>query len=275
MLRVAVCGLIVCASGAVSYGAFTAITHTGSNAALISSNELQSLTLGGVSYSRSQLTQIQLTSYVAGSASSLLLANTGSALNAELTRTAAERRALLEDDWRVDTGIINPSGNAGSVGAMFDTPVRNTPGPDLIFMEIQTAGPADAFDVTINGVTKTVLGTDYGAVGSYTTDSDLLSTRNSGNTGDITATDLATLLSTRIRIANVSIVQGIFAVGIDFSDFGVPLNATVSSFTYDSNGSTNLVDPVLIVGVPEPASLALLGCGASLLLRRRVSRSRS
>lgn len=249
-----------------SSGAVVPISGSGANSTAIGSHELQTLTLNNRVFTRSELTQVTLTSFVGGGTGVLLVSDTGQSNGANITRTAAQRRALLEDDWRFDTGIINPSTDAGAVGVSFKTPVVNGPGTDLVLFEIQTGTP-DAFDITINGVKLTVTGAGYGNTGYTTSNADVLNTRNSDNTGNITVSTLAGLLSAPLQVGSNNIAQTAYGVGIDFSDFNVPLNQTVTSFTVDSNGAT--FDPVLIVGVPEPTTFAAMVLLGIPLLRRR------
>lgn len=207
---------------------------------------LDSVTLNGQTYGVSSLVQISLTAYNGATASVLLQQNGG-----PTNPSAQERRDFLETDWRGDTGIINPSINAGSVQADFGAPVRNIPGVDMFFYEINGATTGDPFDITINGTSMLVSGSDYGDSGQNTMSADVLGL-------GFTPATLTAVLNSTATLGTSNIAQNILGVGIDFSDFGVALGDTISSFSYDSNASGSTVDPVIIAAVPEPHTCALI-----------------
>lgn len=230
------------------------------NYGTFSGETLQSITLNGVTYSTDALINISLTAF-SGASQSVLLTKNGASTNP----TAQERRDFLETDWHADTGIINPSATAGSVQADFDSPVLNRAGADMFLYEINgTASQGDPFQITINGTTLTVSGTDYGDSGVSTSLDDVL------QINPIPAT-LNDLLNDNSTLGATSISQNILGVGIDFSDFGVADGATVSSFSYDSDSSASF-DPVIVAAVPEPGTYALMMSSLVILgivLRRR------
>lgn len=222
---------------------------------------LDSVTLNGVTYATSQLTQIELTAF-RGQSSSVLLQQDGGPTNP----TAQQRRDFLETDWRGDTGIINPSTTADSVAANFKSPVINIAGPDMFVYEINTSS-ADPFQIRINGVQLTVNSGDYGNSGADTLNDDVLMLSS-------TPTDLNGLLTLSSSLGSTNISQNIVGVAIDFSDFGVALGASVSSFSFNSTGSQTF-DPVIIAAVPEPRTYALLvsvlALGYAIWRRRSAS----
>lgn len=227
--------------------AFTPLGTSGNdpnNYGSFSGSELTAITLNGKTYTTAQMTQIELTAFV-GAAAGVLLQQDGMAPNP----TAQQRRDFLETDWRGDTGIINPSSASDSVAANFKTPVVNIDGPDMFVYEINTSG-ADPFQIRINGVQLTVNSGNYGNSGADTSNDDVLSL-----TG--TPANLNQLLTLNASVTSSNISQNILGVGIDFSDFGVALGDTVSSFTFNSFGS-NTFDPVIIAAVPEPQTYAQL-----------------
>lgn len=233
------------ANDPLNYGSFTG-------------SVLDSVTLNGITYSTSQLTQIELTAF-AGANGSVLLQQDGATSNP----TAQERRDFLETDWRGDTGIINPSTSNDSVMANFNTPVTNVVGPDMFLYEI-TSDTADGFQIRINGTQLTVTGSDYADSGANTFNDDVLALST-------TPSDLTQLLTLSASLNSPTITQNILGVGIDFSDFGVALGESVSSFSYNSDGGSTF-DPVIIAAVPEPQTYAMLAGILALVcaaLRRR------
>jgi len=217
------------------------------NYGTFSSSVLQSVTLNGVTYTTDQLTQIELTSFKGASGSVLLQQNGGIS-----SPTAQQRLDLLETDWRGDTGIINPSASDDTSGANFVSPVTNIAGADMFIYEIDNnPQDADGFEIRINGVQQTYGSSAYGDSGADTFNDDVL--RLNG-----TPDNLSQLLSFSSSTSASDISQSIVGVAIDFSDFGVALGETVTSFTFNSNSSSSTFDPVLIAAVPEPQSFALL-----------------
>lgn len=214
-----------------NYGSFTGVV-------------LDSVTLNGNTYTTDQLTQIELTAFVGASKSVILTRNGG-----DTNPTSQERRDFLETDWRGDTGLINPSSDNDSVAATFNTPVVNIAGADMFIYEINGSG-ADPFQIRINGIQLIVGSASYADSGVDTVSADVLSTSS-------TPANLSDLLSLNASRTSDDIDQNIVGVAIDFSDFGVALGDTVSSFTFDSYGS-NTFDPVIIAAVPEPQTFALL-----------------
>ncbi|MDQ8209077.1 hypothetical protein QEH52_16245 [Coraliomargarita sp. SDUM461003] len=238
-------------------------TADSQNYGTFSSSLLQSVTLNGVTYTTDQLTQIEMTSFK-GSSSSVLLQQNG----AIATPTAQQRRDFLETDWFADTGIINPSTDNNSSGANFVSPVTNIEGADMFIYEISSnPSSADSFKIEINGTQLTFTSANYGDSGVDTNSADVLSTSS-------TPSNLTSLLSLGTSVSSPNIEQSIVGVAIDFSDFGVALGDTVSSFTFNSTtaSGSSTFDPVIIAAVPEPQSLALLAgllALSSIAIRRR------
>ncbi len=233
------------------------------NYGTFSSSVMQSVTLNGVTYTTDQLTQIELTAFKGASGSVLLQQN-----GATNSPNAQQRLDFLETDWRGDTGIINPSNDSDSVAANFVTPVVNIVGPDMFVYEIAgDPNNPDAFQIRINGTQLTVGRGSYGDSGADTFNEDVLTLSS-------TPSSLSQLLNLTPSSGATDITQSIVGVAIDFSDFGVALGETVSSFTFDSStvNSSSTFDPVLIAAVPEPQSYALFAGMLSLAwlaIRRR------
>lgn len=248
--------------------AFVPITGSGANSIIRSGVTMTGVVLDNVTFTTADLTQVTVTSWASASPGSLLEADTGLSTNNNLTRSPAQRRALIETDWRLDTGLINPSTTADSAGVSFNTPVANRPGVDLVIFEINPGTSADSIVLRINGQQQTV--STWGSTGYTTPNADVIKVRNTGNTADATPGSLTTLLNNPIQVNSVNIAQTVFGVGIDFSDFGVAANATVSSFTFWSTSTSTAVDPVIIAGIiPEPAAVAMVLTTLPALLARR------
>ncbi len=107
---------------------------------------------------------------------------------------------------------------------------------------------------------------DWGSIGR-SSNSDLWA-RTAGSPAS-----LSDLENGAYTLSNGNIVQALYGVGIDLSDYGVADGGTVSSIQYGSAaGGQGTADPVMIVGiVPEPSALllALIGGSASFSRRRR------
>ena len=231
------------------------------NYGTFSSSVLQSITLNGVTYSTNQLTRIELISFKGASGSVFLQQDGGTN-----SPNAQERRDFLETDWRGDTGIINPSADDDTSGANFVTPVTNIAGADMFIYEIASdPTKADSFQIRINGIQQTYGSSAYGDSGADRFNEDVLTLNG-------TPSNLSQLLSLSASSGANDITQSIVGVAIDFSDFGVALGETVTSFTFNSNSSSSTFDPVLIAAVPEPQSYALFAGMIALTLltvRRR------
>ncbi len=227
-----------------NYGTFSGQTLTG-------------VTLNGIEYDTSDLVQVTLTAWKGASTGQFLQYNGGPIILDE-----AARRGFLETDWSGNTGIINPATTAGSAGFNFNTPVKNVAGADFFLYEINS-GTADAFQVTIKGDTQTVSGTAYGNSGVSSNNADVVNISTPAN--------LTSLLTNTTSSGSNNISQTIHGVGIDFSDFGIALGDSISSFTLNSSGS-NTFDPVIIAAVPEASSLWLfsLSALAIVLFKRRT-----
>ena len=223
------------------------------NYGTFSGSEMQSVTLNGITYSTSQLTQIEMTAF-AGASGSVLLQQNGETNSPN----AQQRLDFLETDWRGDTGIINPTTTDDSAGANFVTPVVNIAGADMFIYEITSnLNSADGFDIRINGTQLTVLKSNYADSGADTFNDDVLTLSGTPN-------DLSDLLNFNSSSGATDISQSIIGVAIDFSDFGVALGDTVSSFTFNSTTENSTFDPVIIAAIPEPQSYALLAGMLSL-----------
>lgn len=200
----------------------------------------------------------------------------GTDVPAASLKAAATRRGLLETDRLLTTGVINPGGasepltsdpqlasDAGpandltpGLAFIFNRPVRNDAGPDLVLFELQmlTDPPeSDAFRLSplrFSPELRTHTVTAYD-IDSTSHESQLLARfrlftfdRLPGSLDDLLTlpTNAGNLLPVRAR-AN--------AVAIDLSDLGYAAGATCDGlFLQDADDDKTTVDPVFIAGLP-------------------------
>ena len=228
---------------------------------------------GTFTYVPANLTNVQLTD-VASFATPLLVPGLNAAVPAPGTR------ASLLEDWRLDSGVIEPFSTAGgaldSFEVTFLNPVVNSAGEDIL-----------VFDAGAQETTFFYINNDDSAAGDAGSPQRLapanfsstlvnvnysLFSYNDGLGSGSASQNVDTLEElespTGFTFSSNGTQVGIAAAGLDLSNFGVPLGGTVSSIRFQA--VSGRIDPVLIVGlpaVPEPAGLGLLAAG-SLLLRR-------
>lgn len=204
------------------------------------------------------------------------LTTPGTAEFSASTLVATDRRALLESDRLLTTGLINPGGSqtplsadpvlaADGVTAVDTTPglgirfarsVINDAGPDVIFFDLQVLTDpqqGDAFHVSPLTFSA---GLHSHTVDAY--DIDLASPESQLLaffrlfTLSQEPRSLADVLSIPIKGSSVHAVRArATAVGIDLSDLGYPPGAAVEGlFFQDVNDDNSFIDPVFIGGLP-------------------------
>jgi hypothetical protein len=186
------------------------------------------------------------------------------------------RAALLDGDWRVDTGLLNPFSTPGPdentvkpayvAGVQFQQAVVNSDGPDIVFFEL---GVGDPVDITINSTSKTYAS---GSGGGWTQNliTSMPFDRYQSPGGDVLSLSQLESRSDFLLAENTN-TSSVAGLPIDLSDFGIPVGGTASFLSWDANTSSR-VDAVVIAGlpaVPEPGALALLSVGGLVALRRR------
>jgi len=190
-----------------------------------------------------------------------------------------DRAALLDGDWRVDTGLLNPFTNVGPnengqtpqfvAGVQFLKPLTNFMGADILFFEL---GTGDGVDITINGITKNYAA---GTAGGWTPNllTGMPFDRYSSTSGNVLS--LAQLESrTNFTLAENTGTSAVAGLAIDLDDFGIARGASTSFMAWEAT-STSRVDVVAIAGlppVPEPASITvvvLVALCMTVVYRRR------
>jgi hypothetical protein len=192
---------------------------------------------------------------------------------------AAHLRGALLSDGKLNSGVINPGGQAKPLASdpvldgpdatpgmavEFEQPVVNLPGDDVVFFEFQREESSplggDAFHVS---PLRFEPGLRSVTVESYDIHFDDPQARSIGQFDfyrlDRAPQSLAELKAA--RLARIGTPDGFkaLAVGIDLSDLGYADGAEVRGlFFQDNDGKGLLVDPVLIAGLPAPEPENLL-----------------
>jgi len=226
-------------------------------------DELRSVTVqrGGENkvYSRSQLTRGTLSQFSSNVDNAVCTTRQGEALP-----KGRERLGLLDADWSLVTGIINPRSPATDSGhdltvpvlaVNFMPPVVNGPGPDVLVFDLQLLvypKTGDALRVVSGDPGRT------GLLEINQFDVDLASPY---------ALDLVPhkTFKTRSRITGIEdLITGDFqhgrqthvnakalVTGIDLSDVGYLPGESMERLVFLETGDRYGIDPVLIVGLPE------------------------
>lgn len=242
-------------------------------------------------YAADELIGVTMTHFKGGTNASNLLVPTGTG--------AVGTRASLLEDLRFDSGVINPGGsntpltsdpvidpnNPGNstpgFAVMFDRPVVNVAGPDVILFDIQTtSNPAagDPFHVSplmglddgLNSITIDAYDIQFGDPNAQTVANFDLFAFTGGS-----PMSLEGLMNDAIaQTGGVRTGFQLLGVAFDLTELGYAEGASVPGLFFQADGTGNVFDPVLIAGlpggaVPEPATAGLLMCASLALLRRR------
>jgi hypothetical protein len=183
--------------------------------------------------------------------------------------------ATLEQDFALNTGLLNPGGRTAEernrpvpddfrtrpgMAFRFREPVINGPGPDVVLFELQSpvypiegdrfrVGPLETGEPTLHDHLVTCFDIT-------------LRSRNALTVQPFQLSHLSRVPQSLEELSHPS--QGLtshfsldfsaLAVGIDLSDLGYPEHAAVTGlFIEDAHDDDNIVDPVLIGGLPWPA----------------------
>jgi len=270
--RVLVCAALVCLLSATRAGAAYVGLTTEADGYTLSSITLDRDGIENT-YAASQLIGVDLTAFK-GSGNSVLLLGAGQGI------PSPGSRATLIEDLRLDNGVINPATSPNdAVQFEFAAPVVNSRGEDMVLFEIAgTAGfDPDRALITINGVGRPI-GDLAGDLASFT-DTGLNMTYSGVGQGSETIDTLAELESDTFPSIGTGNTQNLAIITLDFSDFGVAPNATVTGFALRSaTVQSDTIDPVFAAGlpeaiIPEPGTLLvwslLTALGTGLGWRRR------
>jgi hypothetical protein len=173
------------------------------------------------------------------------------------------RAALLDEDLRFDTGVINSAASPTAAQIVFDQPVFNNRGDDILIFEFDNATALDPIQVRINGIDKTYGAADYTGQLFGPLPADVYG---------ITAGNLTQLENNGVsKISDTS--QNLFAISINLSDFGIAkTTGSISSIEFGGVGGGENADFVFIAGlksgnpsVPEPSTGMFLFFGVGLM----------
>lgn len=179
------------------------------------------------------------------------------------------RAALLDGDWRVDTGLLNPFTNVSPdenaqtppfvAGVQFLEPVKNFTGAEILFFEL---GAGDGVDITINGITKNyAAGTAGGWTQNLITGMPFDRYSTSGNVLSLTQLESRT----DFTLAENTGTSAVAGLAIDLDDFGIARGASITFMAWEATSTASRVDAVVIAGlqpVPEPTTLTFVALAA-------------
>jgi hypothetical protein len=240
------------------------LAGTGAGGGVIDLQEVE-VSRGGYryTYATNELIGITLTQFSGSSGSNVTLP-TGLPVPA-----SGDRHLLLDGDFNLNTGIINPgyaasapvSGPTASTpgfAIQFDRPVVNRAGDDVLFFELQTsANPpgGDAFHVMpltgigVNGLRAITISSYDIQYGEAQTLDGFTLYRAPTTPGSLAEMETLAYASP----SNLSGFRAL-AVGIDLSELGYAPGTSADGLFFQAADSGSTVDPVLIAGLPEPPS---------------------
>ncbi|WP_437203250.1 hypothetical protein [Planctomicrobium sp. SH664] len=177
-----------------------------------------------------------------------------------------DRLGLLDNDWSLVTGIINPQVSSKNrdqstlvtMAVEFEHPVINLPGPDIVLFDLHLlVGLPGGDRVTLRsgdpGGPRTLL-----RVSQY--DLDLMSPYALNLLPHMTYRAVAPTESVEglvngdfLHGRQVNIDAKAIALGIDLTDLGYPEGASLQRLEFLDTSPSQKVDPVLIVGLPPSA----------------------
>jgi hypothetical protein len=226
-------------------GALAAIGIPVTSADVLPSSEMQSFVAGGVTYHQNDLIQPTLAAFAGNRGKTTVQMPVNVAIPGE-----GERAALLTDDFRLDTGVINPANRPDAATFLFTTPLVNGPGPDLVMFETTAIDKdlfANPFQIEVNGVAGIVTATSWGQE-LGTVDVSFYN-RNGGAPANLSQLETAAFTKSFDTEALPYV-----GVAIDLTELGVEPFAQVSTVRIGSLGTERSVDPVLFMGIRSAAA---------------------
>jgi hypothetical protein len=216
------------------------------SADVLPSSEIQSFVAGGVIYHQNDLIKPTLAAFAGNPGKTTVQMPVNVAIPGE-----GERAALLTDDFRLDTGVINPASRPDAATFTFASPLVNGPGPDLVMFET-TATVADLFgdpfQIEVNGVAGIVTATSWGQE-LGTVDVSFYN-RTGGAPANLSQLESAAFTKSFDSEGGLPYV----GVAIDLTELGVGPFAQVSTVRIGSLGTERSVDPVLFMGIDTAAA---------------------
>ena len=191
-------------------------------------------------------------------------------VNPSSAATVGTRSDVLED-LDIRSGTIAGGSNVVSMTVLFDAPVVNGDGEDLVIFDWGDFN--DAFSITINGVT---IARGEGSTLSPGSNPRVLNsnplipdpkTAQTQAVFDVIPTNLAEF-ETFTASTTASSLASVNATSLNLDAFGVALGDSVLSLSI-SNAAGLDVQGIFGLPVPEPASLTWLAVGILALGRRR------
>jgi len=231
-----------------------------------------------------------------GETSSVLAVPTG-----DPNPSIGNRAALLDGDFGLNSGLINPgvaaggstiglssdpvlrlSGGAGpdgtpGMGFTFTEPVFNNPGIDVVLFEIDSQGGPSAGDAFWLSPLDFSQEPDLQSVFYDGNDYDTFAGLAAFGVRTITAPNIDALENNPVGGSGSNTTFDWYVIGLDLSDLGYDPGAQVDGLFLQAGDSSQVIDPTLIFGlgpaeVPEPSTIGLLGIGLIGLLRRHRRR---
>ena len=228
-----------------------------------------------LTYPVEQLIGITLTHFKANASSTNIAAVPGTGAPA-----TGSRAALLDGDNRLSTGLINPGRAAAALttdpvidhavpanstpgfAIVFDRPVLNGPGDDVVFFELHNAAPdaGDSFHVSPlsgigSGLHSTTI-TAYDIDRTHAAVKTLAPFALYSISGGSYAQSLGELETKTLSGGGSGSGFQALAVGIDLSDMGYAPGAAVGGLFFQDNSGdaygSSVVDPIFIAGLPNP-----------------------
>jgi hypothetical protein len=227
-----------------------------------------------MSYRADQLIGVQVVHFRVGNNVSNLVSPGTADWTVDRIGSPDVRRAFLESDRLLTTGMINPGGSQSppssdplpavmpddaatpGIAVRFTRPVVNGPGPDVIFFDLQMLNDPPQGDAFHVGPPRSAAGLGWHTVSAYDIDStspeSLLLARCRLFQLATKATTLDDLLAAEASGGHVLPVRARGnAVGIDLSDLGYAAGASCDGlFFQDAADDSTTVDPTFIAGLP-------------------------